>query len=82
MAKSKKELENMAQEAVRKASVAVKAANEALNEARTALEIMQEVSDSELDQVSGGGSTWSNVPIVKPHPYPVNPDPDPTEPKP
>ena len=82
MAKSKKELENMAQEAVRKASVAVKAANEALNEARTALEIMQEVSDSELDQVSGGGSTWSNVPIVKPHPYPVDPDPDPTEPKP
>ena len=82
MAKSKKELENMAQEAVRKASVAVKAANEALNEARTALEIMQEVSDSELDQGSGGGSAWSNVPIVKPHPYPVDPDPDPTEPKP
>ena len=77
MRKSKKELENKAQEAVKKAAEAVKAANEALNEANTALQIMQALSEDELDQVAGGegGSAWSDVPVVKPHPYPVKPDP-------
>ena len=76
MKKTKKELENKAQEAVRKAAEAVKAANEALAEANTALQVMQALSDDELDQVAGGDSSWSGVPSVRPHPYPVNPDPD------
>lgn len=77
MKKTKKEMESKAQEAVKKAAEAVKAANEALAEANTALQIMQALSDEELDQVSGGdGSAWSGVPGVKPHPYPVDPDPE------
>ena len=78
MRKTKKELENKAQEAVKKATEAVKAANEALVEANTALQVMQALSEDELDQVAGGegGSAWNDVPIVKPHPYPVKPDPE------
>ena len=78
MRKTKKELENKAQEAVKKAAEAVKAANEALVEANTALQVMQALSEDELDQVAGGegGSAWNDVPIVKPHPYPVKPDPE------
>ena len=76
MKQTKKEMENKAQEAVKKAAEAVKAANEALAEANTALQVMQALSEDELDQVAGGGSAWENVPVVKPHPYPVKPDPD------
>ena len=78
MRKTKKELENKAQEAVKKAAEAVKAANEALVEANTALQVMHALSEDELDQVAGGegGSAWNDVPIVKPHPYPVKPDPE------
>ena len=78
MKKTKKEMESKAQEAVKKAAEAVRAANEALNEANTALQIMQALSEDELDQVAGGegGSAWSDVPVVKPHPYPVKPDPN------
>ena len=78
MRKTKKELENKAQEAVKKATEAVKAANEALVEANTALQVMHALSEDELDQVAGGegGSAWNDVPIVKPHPYPVKPDPE------
>ena len=77
MAKSKKELESKAQEAVRKASEAVKAANDALNEANNALQVMQALSDAELDQVSGGGSAWDDLPNPKEYPYPVDPNPTP-----
>ena len=77
MSKSKKEMENKAQEAVRKATEAVKAANEALVEANNALKVMQELSDDELDRVSGGDSAWDNLPNPKEYPYPVNPDPAP-----
>ena len=77
MKKTKKELESKAQEAVRKAREAVKAANEALNEANHALQNMQELSDDELDRVSGGDSAWDNLPNPKEYPYPVNPDPAP-----
>lgn len=77
MSKSKKEMENKAQEAVRKATEAVKAANEALVEANNALKVMQELSDDELDRVSGGDSAWDNLPNPKEYPYPVNPDPTP-----
>lgn len=78
MKKTKKELESKAQEAVRKAAEAVKAANEALAEANTALQIMQALSDEELDQVSGGtgdegGSSWSGIPTVQEYEYPVIP---------
>ena len=73
MKNAKKEMENKAQEAVKKAAEAVK---EALVEANTALQIMQALSDDELDQVSGGESSWSGVPGVKPHPYPVDPHPE------
>ena len=76
MKKSKKEMENKAQEAVKKAAEAVKAATEALVAANTALQIMQALSDDELDQISGGESSWSGVPGVKPHPYPVDPHPE------
>ena len=75
MTKAKKELENKAQEAVKKAAEAVKAANEALTEANTALQIMQTLSEDDLDQVSGGDSEWEDVPKVKPHPHPVDPNP-------
>lgn len=77
MKPAKKEMENKAQEAVRKAAEAVRAANEALKEANTALQAMRALSDAELDQVSGSGSTWENVPNPEEHPYPVNPDPKP-----
>lgn len=77
MSKSKKEMENKAQEAVRKATEAVKAANEALAEANNALKVMQELSEDELDQVSGGESSWDDLPNPKEYPYPVNPDPAP-----
>ena len=77
MRKTKKELENKAQEAVRKAAEAVKAANEALAEANTALQVMQALSEDELDRVVGGeddgGSTWGNVP--RQQEYPIDPDP-------
>ena len=76
MKKTKKELENKAQEAVKKAAEAVKAANEALAEANTALQIMQALSEDELDQVSGGtgdegGSVWGGIPTVQEYEYPV-----------
>ena len=77
MKKTKNEMENKAQEAVRKATEAVKAANEALVEANNALKVMQELSDDELDRVSGGDSAWDNLPNPKEYPYPVNPDPTP-----
>lgn len=77
MRKTKKELETKAQEAVRKAAEAVKAANEALNEANTALQVMQALSDDELDRVSGGedngGSHWGGVP--RENEYPIDPTP-------
>lgn len=76
MRKTKKELETKAQEAVRKAAEAVKAANEALNEANTALQVMQALSDDELDQVAGGdgdGSKWGGVP--RENEYPIDPTP-------
>ena len=63
MKKSKKELEAKAQEAVRKASEAVKAANEALAEANTALQVMQALSDVELDRIAGKfyrGRDWAD----------------------
>lgn len=73
MKKTKKEMENKAQEAVRKAAEAVKAANEALNEANTALQVMQALSDDELDRVTGGeGSNWGGVP--RENEYPINPN--------
>ena len=55
MKTKKKQIEKMAKEAVMKASEAVKSANDALAEAQTALKIMEELSDDELDQVAGGG---------------------------
>lgn len=75
MKKTKKELENKAQEAVKKAAEAVNAANEALNEANTALQIMLALSDDDLEMVSGGESEWEDLPKVKPHPHPVDPNP-------
>lgn len=76
MKKTKKEMECKAQESVQKAAEAVRAANEALAEANAALQIMQTLSDDELDQVSGG-SSWDGVPNPEEYPYPVNPDPAP-----
>ncbi|MBR4655556.1 MAG: hypothetical protein IKO68_03030 [Oscillospiraceae bacterium] len=73
MKKTKKEMENKAQEAVKKAAEAVRAANEALTEANTALQVMQALSDDELDHVAGGDSAWSDLIPVKEYDYPVNP---------
>lgn len=74
MEKTKKELEDKAQEAVRKAAEAVRVANEALVEAHTALQVMQALSDDDLDQVAGGdGSKWDNVP--RENEYPIDPTP-------
>ena len=69
MKNKKKQIEKMAQEAVMKASEAVKSANDALTEAQTALRVMEELSDDDLDQVAGGGSPFGeNPPYVPPQP--------------
>ena len=77
MKNRKKQIEKMAQEAVMQASEAVKSANDALTEAQTALKIMEEISDDQLDQVAGGGNPFGeNLPYVPPQPIDDKDRPD------
>ena len=77
MKNRKKQIEKMAQEAVKKASEAVKSANDALTEAQTALRVMEELSDDDLDQVAGGGNPFGeNPPYVPPQPIDDKDRPD------
>lgn len=45
-------------ESIRKANDAIRHANEALNEATTVLKIIEELSDDDLNQVTGAGDPY------------------------
>ena len=45
-------------ESIRKANEAIRLANEALSEATTALNALEELTDDQLDQVTGAGEAY------------------------
>lgn len=65
---AKKNLEKKARESVAKAAEAVRLATEALNEANAALKLISELSEDQLDQVSGGTDPLGGVPRVPENP--------------
>lgn len=64
---NRKKIEKLAHEAVQKAAEALRNADEALAEANVALRMMQDLSDDELDNISGAGgsSAFADLPRVK-----------------
>ena len=56
-----KKMRKMAQDAVSKAADAMSKANLALSEAHAALQMMDEMSDEDLDKVSGGFDPFAAV---------------------
>ncbi|MBQ3355636.1 MAG: hypothetical protein IJG45_00790 [Oscillospiraceae bacterium] len=75
MDSKKTKLSTQAQIAVQKATEALNAAKDALNEANATLESIRELDPNELEQVVGGTSEWEENPTVEEHDYPVFPNP-------
>ncbi len=60
--------EKKVKEAAKKAKEAVNAAEKAVEEAKKALEAVEELSDEDLDKVSGAGDPFEGIPRIDPEP--------------